>query len=223
MTQNKALIILSGGQDSTTCLFWALDKFDSIEAISFDYGQRHHIELKMAEDLCKRKNIPWKLVDLNFLSQLSDNALTNKDRSVQGNEGMNNLPSTFVPGRNALFFTVAVSYGVPKGIFNFVTGVCQTDYSGYPDCREIFVQAMEKSLGLAVDSKIQIHTPLMHLTKAETFQMADQLKALEDVIEFSHTCYLGERGHKHQWGYGCGECPACLLRKKGFEEFKKLS
>ncbi len=224
-SSSEAIVIYSGGQDSTTCLFWALKRFSKIRALTFDYGQRHAIELDCAKKLCARLKIEQKVISMNFLSELSENALTNKQIPIEMSSSsalqkeFEFLPSTFVPGRNALFLNLAVAYGISRGIKNYVIGVCEADYSGYPDCRETFVKQMETALSLAVDKKLQFHTPLMYLTKAETFHMAEELDCLRDVIENSHTCYAGKRDELHAWGYGCGTCPACKLRKKGFEEF----
>lgn len=217
--KNSALVIFSGGQDSTTCLYWALEKYDHVEAITFDYKQRHILELECAEAICKKLKVPQKNVNIDFLSTFHKNALTHGDVKVEIDGGLNNLPSTFVPGRNALFITVAAALAVSRGIDTLVAGVCQTDYSGYPDCREDFVKSQADTLSLAMGSKVYIETPLMNLTKGETFRLAADLDALESVIKDSHTCYEGDRSVLHAWGYGCGVCPACVLRKRGFEEF----
>jgi 7-cyano-7-deazaguanine synthase len=218
---SKALVILSGGQDSTTCLYWAQQRFDSVEAITFDYGQRHAVELECARRLCELTRTPQKIVKMDFVSQLSANALTDSKVAVAKSGGFQDLPSTFVPGRNILFLTLAASYAAPRGIQDLVMGVCQTDYSGYPDCREDFVASMEASLQKGLGAKIVVHRPLMHLSKAETFRMASELGRLKEVVELSHTCYEGRREVLHAWGYGCGECPACELRRRGFEEYAK--
>lgn len=215
----SALVIFSGGQDSTTCLYWALKEYDHVEAITFDYKQRHILELECAEAICKKLNIPQKTVNIDFLSTFHKNALTSDDVKVELTGGLNDLPSTFVPGRNALFFTVAAAFAVSRGINTLVSGVCQTDFSGYPDCRDEFVQSQAETLTLAMGSKVIIKTPLMSLNKAQTFELADDLGALSSVIEDSHTCYEGDRTKLHAWGYGCGSCPACELRKRGFQEF----
>lgn len=215
---SRALVVFSGGQDSTTCLLWALRNFSEVEAINFFYGQRHTIERDCASKIAKKLNVKYYEVDLGFLQHLSPNALTGAEEiSLSG--GYKDLPSTFVVGRNALFLTVAVSFGLPRGFNEFVFGACQVDFSGYPDCREEFIQAQAKTLSLATDSSVKIHTPLMNLTKAQTFALAQELNGLDLVLEESHTCYQGDRSHKHAWGYGCGTCPACELRKKGFEEY----
>ncbi|MEZ4705247.1 MAG: 7-cyano-7-deazaguanine synthase QueC [Bdellovibrionota bacterium] len=215
----EALVLFSGGQDSTTSLLWAKERFSRVHALSFDYGQRHRIELECAQALCKTLDVSQKIVDLTFLSDLHTNALTSQVVEISLQGGMNQLPSTFVPGRNALFLTVAAAYGVPKNIHHLVLGACEVDYSGYPDCRQEFVQSQEKTLSLACDTQLTIHTPLMNLTKAQTFEMADQLGGLDLIVEQTHTCYHGERKQRMDWGYGCGTCPACTLRKNGYEEF----
>ena len=218
---SKALVILSGGQDSVTCLFWAKARFDHVEALTFDYGQRHSIELECARKICADHNIPHHLLPLPTLSAMNPNALTDRSVDVQGTTGYQNLPSTFVPGRNILFLTLSAAFGVTRGFRDLVLGVCQTDYSGYPDCREEFVASMEKAISLGLDTPVVVHRPLMHLTKAETFQLAATEGVLDLVIRESHTCYEGDREHFHAWGYRCGKCPACELRRKGFEEFQK--
>ena len=221
MNPSKALVIFSGGQDSTTCLFWALKKFKHVEAITFDYGQRHRIELECARKLCERFGVEQKVVAMDFLSSLAPSALTQSSGELKVDGGFNNLPSTFVPGRNILFLTLAAAFAAPRDIRDLVVGVCETDFSGYPDCREDFVASMENSLSQGLGVALQIHRPLMRLSKAETFQLASDLGHLNDVVEGSHTCYEGQRNTLHSWGYGCGMCPACVLRKKGFEEFSR--
>lgn len=218
---NKALVILSGGQDSVTSLFWALGSAQQVEAITFYYGQNHSVEIDCARAVCMANNVKQKFVDISFLPQLVNSALTsNGDVNVLNEKG---LPSSFVPNRNALFITLAHAYAQKIGADTLITGVCQTDYSGYPDCRLEFISILEKALNNGSMSSISIATPLMFLTKAETFKLAEKLGRLEDVVEHSHTCYLGHRGaaNRHFWGYGCGECPACNLREKGYVEFLK--
>ncbi len=219
-----ALVILSGGQDSATCLYWARKQFlGPLHTITFDYGQRHRVELECAAELSKDVGATHALIPVNSLSALSSNALTDTSVAVSGQGGMNGLPSTFVPGRNALFLTLAAAYAVPKGIQDLVIGTCQMDYSGYPDCRDGFIKSMQHSLTLAMDSPLRIHTPLMYLTKAQTFRLADKLGVLEKVVRGTHTCYEGDHSTLHEWGYGCGQCPACELRRKGFEDFRSRS
>lgn len=215
------LVVLSGGQDSATCLFWAKQQFTGpIHTITFDYGQRHLVELECAEKLSKKAGAEaHALIPVSSLSALSSNALTHKDVAVAGYGGMNGLPSTFVPGRNAIFLTLATAYAIPKGIKNIVIGTCQTDYSGYPDCRDEFIKSIQHALTLAMGSPVKIYTPLMFMTKAQTFRLADKLGVLEEVVKNSHTCYEGDHENLHAWGYGCAVCPACELRQKGYEAF----
>jgi 7-cyano-7-deazaguanine synthase len=218
MQKSKALVVFSGGQDSTTCLLWAQRKFKEVEAVNFYYGQRHTIERKCAKAIAEKLKVPYHEVDLTFLQTLSSNSLTS-DSEISLTGGYKDMPSTFVVGRNALFLTVAVSFGLPRGFADFVFGACQVDFSGYPDCREEFIRSQEKTLALATASEVKIHTPLMNLSKSETFALAKELDGLDIVLEDSHTCYEGDRKTRHSWGYGCGTCPACVLRKKGFEEY----
>ena len=218
---SKALVVLSGGQDSVTCLGLAIGQHEEVHAIGFSYGQRHAIELGCASDICLRYNVPFKVVDLNLLKEVTTSALfADSEKNVTGtHERLTNLPSTFVPNRNALFLTVAHAYAQTIEADTIYTGVCETDYSGYPDCRADFIQRLETTLNLGYQTNIKIKTPLMYLTKAETFAMAMRCDFLEEVLESSHTCYVGNRTLKHDWGYGCGECPACVLRANGFTDF----
>ncbi|MBN1258749.1 7-cyano-7-deazaguanine synthase QueC [Candidatus Peregrinibacteria bacterium] len=206
---NQAVILYSGGQDSTTCLKWAMKKFKQVRVISFDYGQRHKAELKAAETIAKRLRLRNKVIPLPFFSQITKNALTDKKIKVKtGTKGK--PPSTFVDGRNMVFLTVAAIYAKQLGIPNLVTGVCQTDYSGYPDCRDAFIKSIEKTLRLAMEFPFKIHTPLMFLTKADSVRLMKKLGGLP-LLKYTHTCYEGVRP-------ACGKCPACKLRLKGFEE-----
>lgn len=213
----KAVIIFSGGQDSTTCLFWALKNFDEVEAITFDYGQKHSVEIEQSKIICLEQKVKQTIIDISFLGTIVESALTsNGDVNVINEKG---LPASFVPNRNQLFITLAHSYAQKIGAKNLVTGVCQTDYSGYPDCRLKFIHAIEMASNEGSDSDIEIHTPLMYLDKEQTFRLAYDLLCINKVIELSHTCYNGDRTNRHVWGYGCDNCPACELRKKGYEEF----
>ena len=205
--QKSAIVLHSGGQDSTTCLVWALKKFKNVEVISFDYGQRHKAELKAAKTIAKKLNLPHKIIKLPIIKKLTKNALT--DKSIKIKTGKD-LPSTFVDGRNQMFLTVAAIYAKQKGIKDLVTGVCQTDYSGYPDCRDEFIKSMQKTLRLAMEYQFTIHTPLMFLTKAESIKLMQKLGKL-DLLKYTHTCYEGSK-------LACGKCPACKLRLKGFKE-----
>ncbi|TQR16503.1 7-cyano-7-deazaguanine synthase QueC [Psychrobacillus soli] len=219
MKQEKAIIVFSGGQDSTTCLFWAKERFREIEAVTFDYGQRHRLEIECAKAITEELGIKHHILDMSLLNQLAPNALTRDDIEVEdGEEG--GLPSTFVPGRNLLFLSFAGVLASQVGAKHIVTGVCETDFSGYPDCRDIFVKSLNVTLNLSMDDTFVIDTPLMWLNKAQTWELADQLGALEFVRKRTLTCYNGVIAD------GCGECPACKLRKRGLDEylsFKKES
>jgi 7-cyano-7-deazaguanine synthase len=223
----KALVLFSGGQDSTTCLAWALDKYQKVETIGFDYRQRHSVELDCRLNVLRRirKLMPaWgsklgedHLIDLPVLSKISDTALT---RDVEISLDENDLPSTFVPGRNLVFLTFAGIVAYRRGSKHLVAGMCETDYSGYPDCRDDAVKAFQAAMNLGMDTRFVIHSPLIWSDKAETWSLAKKLggKELVDlIIEETHTCYLGDREQKYPWGYGCGTCPACELRAKGWE------
>ena len=224
-----ALVLFSGGQDSTTCLAQALSRYERVETVAFDYGQRHHVELqariKVLEAL--RQQFPaWAprmgedhLLDLAVLGQVSETSLT---RDMAFKMESSGLPNTFVPGRNLLFLTLAAALAYRRGLDVLVTGVCETDYSGYPDCRDDTMKAMQLALSLGMDKRLLIETPLMWLDKAQTWALAESLggAALVDVIvEHSHSCYLGDREHRHVWGWGCGSCPACELRARGWERY----
>lgn len=217
-----ALVLFSGGQDSTTCLYWAKARFDCVEAIGFDYGQRHAVELAQAATIAALAGVPYTVLDLR--GTLGGSALTEAGRDVNApHERAPELPASFVPGRNAVFLAHAAAFAFTRGIqdgatVHLVGGMCQTDYSGYPDCRLDFVEAMERALGLALAADVRIHTPLMHLTKAETWRLANELGCLDVVVEHSHTDYHGDRSERHPWGYGKLDNPASVLRAKGFEE-----
>ena len=221
-----ALVLFSGGQDSTTCLAWALDRYAHVETVAFDYGQRHHVELEARQNVlhAMRSTFPdWAarlgedhVLDLGVIGQVGGTAMTQAREIVTQANG---LPNTFVPGRNLMFLTVSAALGYRRGIDILVTGVCETDYSGYPDCRDDTMKSQQVTLGLGLDARITIDTPLMWIDKAATWQLAHDLggDALVDVvIEHSHTCYLGDRTQRHDWGYGCGTCPACELRSSGW-------
>lgn len=228
---DAAIVMTSGGQDSTTCLGWTIEQWgaDRIKTIAFDYGQRHRVELDCARDVCSQLGVEQPIVlSIGALSQLGAAALTSPsidvdvDAAGTGNvfAEAHDLPSTFVPGRNALFFTLAAAYGARFGIHDLVTGICATDRAGYPDCRREFVPAMEEALTIALDDEaVTIHAPLLDRTKAETWQLARELGILPTIIEKTNTCYHGDRDHRHDWGYGCGECGACDERHRGYEEF----
>lgn len=218
--KNCALVVLSGGQDSVTCLGYALKNYEMVYAISFNYGQRHKVELTCASEICVDHSVPFKVVDVRFLGEMVTSALTGEGSVNEKHVRDDSLPASFVPNRNALFLTIAHAYAQEIGASAVITGVCQTDYSGYPDCREKFIRALQTSLNIGYNTCIEIVTPLMHLTKAETFQLAKDVDFLDVVIKDSHTCYEGDHDTVHEWGLGCGECPACALRAKGYEEFK---
>lgn len=222
MKSPRALVVLSGGQDSVTCLYWAMERFPEVEALSFDYGQRHRVELEGASAICREEGILHRIVSADVLGALAPSALTDTSIAVSETGGMSGLPSTFVPGRNALFLTMAAAYAVPRGIKDIVIGACEADSSGYPDCREEFLKSQQLTLSLALGVTIHLHRPLVNLNKSEIFTMADQLGRLDDVIQKTHTCYEGVRDTLHAWGYGCGVCPACTLRKRGFEAFQTM-
>ena len=228
----KALVLLSGGQDSAACLLWALENFASVETIGFDYGQRHKIELKIRQEFLQylptlnpeyaRKLGDDKIFNLDIFAQIGDTSLTKETEIVMMDNG---LPSTFVPARNLLFFTIAGAYGWRRGIRHFVGGMCETDFSGYPDCRDNTLKALQVALSGGLDINCVIHTPLMWLNKAQTWTMINDIagqKAIDLCIDHTHTCYKGVRDIKHDWGYGCDDCPACHLRKNGYAEYKNL-
>ncbi len=230
-THNQALVLFSGGQDSTVCLAWALSRFTRVETVGFDYGQRHQIELECRETVLQKipKLFPhWRgklgpdhIIDIPALGKISETSLT---RDVEIVMQENGLPNTFVPGRNLLFFTYAAALGYRRDLMTLIGGMCETDFSGYPDCRDETLQALASAIRLGTEAKFTIETPLMHMTKAQTWDMAQELGGrllLDLIIEESHSCYLGERGTRHDWGYGCGECPACELRAKGYREWRR--
>lgn len=212
LKEEKAIVVFSGGQDSTTCLFWAKEQFKEVEAVTFDYGQRHRLEIECAKEIAKEVGVKHHILDMSLLNQLAPNALTRDD--IEVGEGKNGeLPSTFVPGRNLLFLSFAGVLASQVGAKHIVTGVCETDFSGYPDCRDVFIKSLNVTMNLAMDDTFVIHTPLMWLTKAQTWELADQLGVLDFVRNNTLTCYNGIIAD------GCGECPACKLRKRGLEEY----
>ena len=225
----SALVLFSGGQDSTTCLALALSKYERVETVAFDYRQRHSVELQARLRVLEqiKKQFPqWAhklgedhMLDLAVLGQVSETSLT---RDVAFKIESSGLPNTFVPGRNLLFLTLAAALAYRRDLQVMVTGVCETDFSGYPDCRDDTMKAMQLALSLGMDKRFLIETPLMWIDKAETWALADSLggQPLVDlIIEHTHTCYLGDREHRQAWGYGCGQCPACELRAKGYERW----
>ncbi|CAK0747549.1 7-cyano-7-deazaguanine synthase [uncultured Gammaproteobacteria bacterium] len=227
-----ALVLLSGGQDSATCLAWALDRFATVETIGFDYGQRHAVELDCRVSL--RQGIPalrnsWNArigsdhtVDLRSLAALGATAMTEAVEIRMTEQG---LPNTFVPGRNLLFFTYAAAVAYRRGLRHLVGGMCETDYSGYPDCRDDTLKALQVTLNLGMDRRFILHTPLMWINKAETWSLAEALggrELVELIRDHSHSCYLGDRSRHHDWGLGCGGCPACELRRRGWEGYIRV-
>ena len=230
LSTDAALVLFSGGQDSTTCLAWALQRYARVETLGFDYGQRHAVELTVRPNILqaiRTLDSSWAtrlgedhMLDLSVLGDVSETALTRDSEITMQADG---LPNTFVPGRNLLFLTMAAALAYRRGIRVLVGGMCETDYSGYPDCRDETLRALQSALRLGMNTELTIETPLMWLDKAATWQLADQLggTALIDLIRTeTHTCYLGERHQLHEWGYGCGHCPACELRAKGYEIYK---
>jgi 7-cyano-7-deazaguanine synthase len=230
MNSETALVLFSGGQDSTVCLAWALERFSRVETIGFDYGQRHAIELSVRARLREKMSAltsGWAarlgddhMIKLDALAAISDTALTRQTAIEIADSG---LPTTFVPGRNLMFFCFAGALAYRRGARHLVAGMCETDYSGYPDCRDDTIKAMQVALTLGLDKRVAIHTPLMWIDKAETFALAVEIGGdafLDLLIEESHSCYLGDRIRRHEWGYGCGTCPACQLRAQGFAKFK---
>ncbi len=229
VSSDNVLVLFSGGQDSTVCLAWALQRFARVETVGFDYGQRHAVELAVRPRIRERLvalNSDWHarlgedhLIKLDALAAISDSALTRETAIEIADSG---LPNTFVPGRNLIFFSFAGALAYRRGARHIVAGMCETDYSGYPDCRDDTVKAMQVALTLGMDRRVTLHTPLMWVDKAATFAMAEEIggQALLDlVVEETHSCYLGDRARRHDWGYGCGECPACKLRRQGFAAF----
>ncbi|HCL4547353.1 7-cyano-7-deazaguanine synthase QueC [Clostridium botulinum] len=215
MNKEKAIVVFSGGQDSTTCLFWAKKKYKEVIAVSFDYNQKHKLELDCAKDICKKYNIEHHILDLNLLNQLAPNSLTRQDITVDKSAPKERVPNSFVDGRNLLFLSFVAVFAKQKGINTIITGVSQSDFSGYPDCRDLFIKSLNVTLNLAMDYEFEIITPLMWINKAETWKMAYDLGVLDIVKEETLTCYNGIKAD------GCGECPACKLRKRGYLEFEK--
>jgi 7-cyano-7-deazaguanine synthase len=230
MNETHALVLFSGGQDSTTCLAWALARYARVETIGFDYGQRHRVELeaRLAVLGALRQDFPdWAqrlgedhVVELAALAKVSETSLTRDVAIAMAADG---LPNSFVPGRNLLFLTFAAAVAYRRGIKHLITGVCETDYSGYPDCRDDTIKAMQIALNLGMATRFALHTPLMFIDKAQTWAMAQELGGaalVAAIVEHSHTCYNGDRSTRHEWGYGCAQCPACDLRSAGWRRFE---
>lgn len=224
--EGHALVVLSGGQDSTTCLHWANHVWrGAISAVTFDYGQKHSVEIESAKKNAERLGIQHYIIPLPQISLLAQSALL-KHPAMGGPSDVSvahplnkDLPASFVPNRNAALLTSAHALAQQINASHLVTGVCQTDYSGYPDCREEFINALELALNLGAAKSVMIHTPLMHLSKADTFELAQKLGVLLDIVNDTHTCYNGDHTTYHPWGYGCGECPACKIRSEGYYSF----
>jgi len=221
----KALVVFSGGQDSTTCLGWALNRYEEVVAITFSYGQKHCVEMECAENICRMLKVRQKIVNIDFFGKLVNSALTSNGNVNERHKDNSELPASFVPNRNALFLTLAHAYAQKINVFDIIMGVCETDYSGYPDCRVDFIIRMQNALNAGSQSRILLSTPLMFLNKAQIFELSHAEGVLEMVIADSHTCYNGARETKdfHLWGFGCGDCPACKLRKKGWEGYRIFS
>ena len=230
---DSALVLFSGGQDSTVCLAWALERFARVETIGFDYRQRHAVELEVRPRI--RDQLPviverWRgrlgddhVVSIDALADMSETALT-RDMAIE--MSASGLPTTFVPGRNLIFLSFAGALAYRRGIRHLVAGMCETDFSGYPDCRDDTIKAMQVALALGLDRRVTIHTPLMWIDKAGTFALAQSIGGvplIDLLLAETHTCYLGDREHRHPWGFGCGECPACHLRAEGFRKWKEAS
>nr|WP_315293579.1 7-cyano-7-deazaguanine synthase QueC [Mammaliicoccus lentus] len=211
LKNDKALVVFSGGQDSTTCMFYAKENFKEVELVTFQYGQRHDLEIEVAENIAKEQGLKHHILDMSLLSQLSPNALTDHNMEIENNE--DGIPNTFVPARNLLFLSFAGALAYQIGAKHIITGVCETDFSGYPDCRDSFIKSMNLSLNLSMDKDFVIHTPLMWLNKQETWALSDELGALDYVRERTLTCYNGVIAD------GCGECPACKLRNQGLSQY----
>jgi 7-cyano-7-deazaguanine synthase len=228
-----ALVLFSGGQDSTVCLAWALERFARVETIGFDYGQRHAVELEVRpriraglaafSEVWRTRLSDDHIIRLDALSAISETALT---REVAIETSASGLPTTFVPGRNLVFFCFSGALAYRRGLKHLIAGMCETDFSGYPDCRDDTIKAMQLALTLGMDRRFVIHTPLMWIDKAATFALAHEIGGdplIELLLGETHTCYLGDRRHRHAWGFGCGECPACRLRAEGFAKWKAAS
>lgn len=229
LCDESALVVFSGGQDSTTCLAWALSRFSSVATLGFDYGQRHAVELTCRQDVLgamAELSPDWaarldadQTLHIGLFKEIGGTALTEEIEVQMAESG---LPNTFVPGRNLVFLTAAAAYAYRRNIRHIVIGVCETDFSGYPDCRDDTIKAMQVAINLGMETRFVVHTPLMWIDKAATWRLAEELGGQEFVdlvVSRTHTCYLGERGELHPWGHGCGECPACELRARGYEAY----
>lgn len=213
MDQQTALVVFSGGQDSTTCLFWAKRRFKNVVALSFLYGQKHEREVELAREIARRADVPFEAMDVSLIGRLGQNSLTDTSIKMDEEKPAGTVPNTFVPGRNLFFLSIAAVYARERGIHHIITGVSQTDFSGYPDCRDTFIKSLNVTLNLAMDEPFVLHTPLMWKDKAQTWALADELGVLELVRNETLTCYNGVQGD------GCGHCPACALRRQGLEAY----
>lgn len=211
--KDSAVVVFSGGQDSTTCLLWALKQYKKVYAVSFDYNQRHKLELECAREICEHFGIEHTVLDMKLLNQLAPNSLTRDDMKVDEDAPKEGTPNSFVDGRNMLFLTFVAVYAKQKGVTDIITGVSQSDFSGYPDCRDVFIKSLNTTLNLAMDYEFDIITPLMWLDKEQTWEMADKLGGFDIVRNMTLTCYNGVKGD------GCGHCPSCKLRKKGLDRY----
>jgi 7-cyano-7-deazaguanine synthase len=216
MNQHTALVVFSGGQDSTTCLFWAKQQFREVRALTFLYGQKHRKEVEIAADITRRADVPHRVMDVSFIGALSSNSLTDPAVVMDSEAPADGYPNTFVPGRNLFFLSIAAVEARRQGINHLVTGVSQTDFSGYPDCRDAFIKSLNVTLNLAMDEQFVIHTPLMWIDKCDTWALADRLGVLDLIRRDTLTCYNGIPGD------GCGHCPACRLRREGLEQYLKM-
>lgn len=216
MNHDAALVVFSGGQDSTTCLFWAKKHFKKVYALSFIYGQKHQLEVEIAREIARNADVEFQAMDVSFIGHLGRNSLTDPTLVMDQEKPADSCPNTFVPGRNLFFLSIAAVYAREHGINHLVTGVSQTDFSGYPDCRDSFIKSLNVTLNLAMDEQFVIHTPLMWIDKCQTWALADELGVLDLVREKTLTCYNGVPGD------GCGHCPACKLRREGLEKYLKL-
>lgn len=220
LNDDLCVVILSCGQDSTTCLAWAVDKYgaENTKSITFNYWQRHLIEIDLSKIISKKFDVGHHIIETDILKKFDDSALVNDEKDISAEK--DGLPASFVPGRNNFFLLLTAIFAYKKNIKNIVAGMCQTDFSGYPDCREESIMAVETALNLCMETDFVIHTPLMNLTKSETFKMADELGCLGTILDYTMTCYNGSLV-KNEWGVGCGQCPACGLIKKGFNEYSR--
>lgn len=216
MNKQAALVVFSGGQDSTTCLYWAKKQFKEVYALSFIYGQKHADEVDHAKEIARKAGVHWDVLDVSFINKIEHCSLTDSSIKMDEEKPEGGFPNTFVPGRNLFFLSIAAVYARERDIFHLVTGVSQTDFSGYPDCRDSFIKSLNVTLNLAMDEQFVIHTPLMWLDKCQTWELADQLGVMDIVRNDTVTCYNGVPGD------GCGHCPACKLRRKGLEEYLEL-